>query len=132
MSPAIQIEIIRSALHKFAFNSYGTDPYNTDTDDDTALPDPLDVDDDGDGQTENQGDCDDSNAEIYTGADETCDGVDNNCSGDESDATDLSTWYADTDGDTYGDDADADDADDDADMIVTILNANDPFGRKLI
>ncbi|MED5329216.1 MAG: MopE-related protein, partial [Actinomycetota bacterium] len=76
---------------------------DTDTDDDTASPDPLDVDDDGDGQTENQGDCDDSNADIYTGADETCDGVDNNCSGDETDATDALTWYADADGDTHGD-----------------------------
>ena len=65
---------------------------DTDTDtgsDDTASPDPLDVDDDGDGQTENQGDCDDSNADIYAGADETCDGIDNNCSGDESDAMDA-------------------------------------------
>ena len=29
------------------------------------------------------------------------DGVDNNCSGDESDATDALTWYTDTDGDSY-------------------------------
>ena len=63
------------------------DTEDSDTDDtgDDTEPDPLDVDDDGDGQSENQGDCDDTNPEIFTGADETCDGVDNNCSGDESD-----------------------------------------------
>ena len=81
---------------------------DTDTDTDTDEPDPLDVDDDGDGQTENEGDCDDTNPDIYTGADETCDGVDNNCSGDELDASDISTWYADADADTYGDSSDAD------------------------
>ena len=61
------------------------------------------VDNDGDGQTPLDGDCDDTDATIFTGANETCDGIDNNCSGDESDATDILTWYADTDGDSYGD-----------------------------
>ena len=63
------------------------DAENTDTD--TTSPDPLDVDDDGDGQTENQGDCDDSNADTYTGAEDRCDGVDNNCSGDELDCVEF-------------------------------------------
>ncbi len=50
-------------------------------------------------------DCDDSDASAYPGADEVCDGADNDCDGDtdEDDATDVSTWYADADGDGYGD-----------------------------
>ncbi|MEC8382463.1 MAG: putative metal-binding motif-containing protein, partial [Myxococcota bacterium] len=60
------------------------------------------ADNDVDGQTVANGDCDDTNASVYSGADETCNGIDNNCSGDESDATDILTWYADADGDTFG------------------------------
>jgi hypothetical protein len=40
------------------------------------------VDNDGDGYAENQGDCDDTNARIYPGAEEICgDGIDQNCDG---------------------------------------------------
>ena len=50
------------------------------------------------------GDCDDANNTIHPGADETCDGVDNDCDGrTDEDAEDGDTWYADTDGDGYGD-----------------------------
>ena len=61
-----------------------TDDTDTDTDDtDTEEPDPLDVDDDGDGATENEGDCDDTDPTIFPGAaDDTQDGVDNDCDGD--------------------------------------------------
>ena len=41
-----------------------------------------DIDDDGDGYTENQGDCDDSNAQINPGATELEDGIDNDCDGE--------------------------------------------------
>ena len=58
---------------------------------------------DGDGYTQDDGDCDEEDASVHPGATETCDGVDTNCSGDESDAIDLSTFYADVDGDFYGD-----------------------------
>lgn len=43
--------------------------------------DPRNDDGDGDGQTENQGDCNDSDATVYTGATEACDAVDNDCDG---------------------------------------------------
>ncbi len=50
-------------------------------------------------------DCDDSDASAFPGGTEVCDGADNDCDGttDEDDATDASTWYADSDGDGYGD-----------------------------
>jgi len=50
-------------------------------------------------------DCDDSDAAVNPAATETCDGVDNDCDGtvDEDDASDASTWYADSDGDGFGD-----------------------------
>ena len=43
---------------------------------------PLDIDDDEDGYTENQNDCNDSDSTIYPGAEEICDGQDNQCPGD--------------------------------------------------
>ncbi len=49
-------------------------------------------------------DCDDSNAGIHPGAEERCDGVDNDCDGHvDLDPVDPSTWYADGDADGYGD-----------------------------
>ena len=60
-----------------------------------------DLDDDG---VENEEDCDALNAAAYPGAPEVCDGVDNDCDGEiDEEATDLLTFYADSDGDRYGD-----------------------------
>ncbi len=47
-------------------------------------------------------DCDDNAASIHPGADETCNGLDDDCDG-EVDEDVLLTFYADNDGDTYGD-----------------------------
>lgn len=48
-------------------------------------------------------DCDDTDATVNPGAAEVCDGKDNDCDGDVDEG--CSTWYADSDGDTYGDPA---------------------------
>ena len=70
-------------------------------------PDPEDVDDDGDGQTENQGDCDDTDATIFNGATEVCDDdKDNNCDGNidcnDSDCIDTEYCKDCTDNDSDG------------------------------
>ncbi len=68
------------------------------------------TDDDGDGYTENDGDCDDADATIYPGAEELCDGIDNDCDGISEgiqgvDADGNDTWVllTDTDGDGLSD-----------------------------
>jgi hypothetical protein len=64
---------------------------------------PSVTDADGDGYS-SAVDCDDASAAVYPGADERCNGIDDDCDAqvDESDAIDASTFYADGDGDGYG------------------------------
>ena len=47
------------------------------------------------------GDCDDTDASAYPDADEVCDGVDNDCSGEADEGLGI-TYYLDTDGDGFG------------------------------
>jgi hypothetical protein len=57
------------------------------------------------GYVADDSDCNDLDSLVHPGADELCDGLDNDCDGDvdEADAVDAATWYADADGDGYGD-----------------------------
>jgi hypothetical protein len=48
------------------------------------------------------GDCDDTNNAIYPGAPEICDGLDNNCNGQEDEGLTFSNYYFDGDDDGYG------------------------------
>ncbi|MDP2310783.1 MAG: MopE-related protein [Pseudomonadota bacterium] len=50
-------------------------------------------------------DCDDHDSAIFPGADDACDGVDNNCNGIIDDSSSGTPYYADTDADGYGDPA---------------------------
>jgi hypothetical protein len=54
-----------------------------------------------DGFVDNDGDCNDTNPAIHPGADDACDGIDNDCDGATD--PDAPVWYTDADGDDYGD-----------------------------
>jgi hypothetical protein len=72
----------------------------TDTDDDVLGP----PDADGDGWTA-EDDCDDGDAAVFPGAEEVCNGIDDDCDAEiDNDATDAFTVFADADGDARGDD----------------------------
>ena len=70
-----------------------------------GLGDPCDGDQDGDG-TPNAADCAPVNPAIHPGAEEICNGVDDNCDGDvdEADAIGCANYWLDMDGDTWGKD----------------------------
>jgi len=56
------------------------------------------------GYVADSSDCDDTLAYVYPGADEYCNGTDDDCDGTvDIGAVDVSTWYADADSDGYGD-----------------------------
>ena len=55
------------------------------------------------GTSVNSTDCLDTNAAVHPGAIEICNGIDDDCLGGiDNNASDAKTYYADTDGDTYG------------------------------
>ncbi len=64
----------------------------------------VDADDDGFPEDE---DCDDSNPEVFPGADELCNDIDDDCDEDvDEDAVDMGVFQADADGDGYVDSSD--------------------------
>ena len=74
------------------------------TEDSGAADDAAGVDADGDGYEEGLDDCDDSDPAVNPGADELCDGIDNDCD-DSIDEGVTAAQYVDSDDDGYGDDA---------------------------
>jgi hypothetical protein len=61
--------------------------------------------DPGDGWVVDSSDCDDGDAAVFPGAEEICNGLDDDCDGEIDEDLD-STWYADADGDGWGDETD--------------------------
>ena len=92
------------------------DDCDGEVDEDVMLPFYADADGDGygdpasgllaceapDGYVADDTDCDDADGSVFPGADEVCNGVDDDCD-DEVDEGVLLTFYADADGDGYGD-----------------------------
>ena len=74
------------------------------TDDSDPNSDSGEVDPDADGDTYPAStDCDDGDASVFPGAEESCDGVDQDCDDVvDEDATDPTDWYRDQDGDGHG------------------------------
>ncbi len=54
------------------------------------------------GAVTNNGDCNDGNSTINPAASETCNNIDDNCNGATDEGLTFTTYYADSDGDTYG------------------------------
>ncbi len=60
------------------------------------------------GTLDDASDCDDADPAIHPGADELCNGLDDDCDGlADEDTVDAGTWHEDEDGDGYGDENDA-------------------------
>lgn len=69
---------------------------------DTFVSVRCDIDDDDDGHRYPE-DCDDTDADVFPGADERCNDLDDDCDGTaDEDAVDAPTWFPDDDGDGYG------------------------------
>ncbi|MSQ03494.1 MAG: hypothetical protein EXR71_16655, partial [Myxococcales bacterium] len=55
------------------------------------------------GASETKNDCDDTDDRVHPGADEYCNGIDDDCDdGADEDAVDMAEWFADADGDGHG------------------------------
>jgi hypothetical protein len=91
--------LLMSIRHFFFLLLVGCEEVQKTTLDDIEV-ETVEQDEDGDGYNSDE-DCDDSNPLVNNGADEVCDGIDNNCDG-ETDENVSATYYQDDDGDGFG------------------------------
>ncbi|WP_116108682.1 MopE-related protein [Lewinella sp. IMCC34191] len=78
------------------------------------------------GYVPQSGDCDDSDASVYPGAPELCDGLDNDCDGMTDEDVTNTTFYADADGDGLGDpNVSTEDCSSPAGYVVNALDCDD-------
>jgi hypothetical protein len=98
----IALIVLATACTSTTDESPKTETGQVDTGDGVVDSDPDGPQDaDGDGFYD---DCDDNNPDIFPGATEFCDGLDNDCDNViDEDAIDATAWYADEDGDGFGD-----------------------------
>lgn len=92
-------EVLPKGAHLLRFTVEDSDANSSEALVDFSVVSPGDYDGDKDGYTPNGGDCNDSNATIYPGAPEICDGLDNDCM--EATVIDVGTDCYDDDGDKY-------------------------------
>jgi hypothetical protein len=84
-------------IHNLSFSALGSDGQTATIYHEFEVRHPLDIDDDGDGYSENEGDCDDTYAEINPGEPELPNGIDEDC----DQIVDEGTANYDDDGDGY-------------------------------
>jgi large repetitive protein len=102
-------EILTPGLHLLEFDVLDSDDKQASKEVQLLVLKHTEIDDDGDGFTEDQGDCDDDDDDVFPGAPEILNGVDDDCDG----IVDEGTEAYDDDGDGFTElDGDCDDAND--------------------
>ena len=100
--------------HQLTFTVIDLDGYSATAQAEFEVWSDSTIDNDLDGYSEIEGDCDDTDPDVFPGAEELCNGVDDDCDElvDDEDpgVTDAETFWADGDGDGYGDASDSVDA----------------------
>jgi len=100
--------VVEVGVHTVVFEAEDSDGNVTQREEELEIIDGDDIDDDEDGLTENEGDCDDTDDDIYPGAPEIYNGLDDDCDG----TVDEGTAGYDNDGDGWSYvEGDCDDAD---------------------
>ena len=75
-------------------------------------------------------DCDDTHTEVWPGAIEVCDSLDNDCNGEIDDSV-MSTWYTDADADGFGDPATAvDQCDGESGLVADGTDCDDTTANR--